>query len=178
MLGLRENSNSVLQETDSTVDTPGLEPDQVAEGLASTPSHATVRARSEERSRERNNGWYVCWRRQRTDSSTMAMSLERSSRGTSVYVGISFLGDRLASGNGYISHIFEPAFFDSITVKVFEVKRSPGGYAIRKGAVKQARQGTRGTARSKLRTRSAFGKCRASSGSAGVSVMRMHFEAG
>ena len=52
------------------------------------------------------------------------------------------------------------------------------GYAICKGAVKQACQGTRGTARSRLRAISAFEKCRASSSSAGVSVMRMHFEAG
>jgi hypothetical protein len=33
--------------------------------------------------------------------------------------------DRLASGNGYISHIFEPAFLDSITLKLFGVKHSP-----------------------------------------------------
>jgi len=42
----------------------------------------------------------------------------------------------------------------------------------------QMRQGTRGTARSRLRARSAFGKWRASPGSAGASVIRMHLEAG
>lgn len=62
------------------------------------------------------------------------------------------------------SHVFEPVFLDSITVKLF--------------GVKQIRQGTRGTARSRLRVRSAFEKGSAPSGSAGVSVMRMHLVAG
>jgi hypothetical protein len=37
----------------------------------------------------------------------MAMSLERLSRGTSGFVGISFLGDPLVSSNGWISSIFD-----------------------------------------------------------------------
>jgi len=50
--------------------------------------------------------------------------------------------------------------------------------AIRECAVKRACQGTRGTARSRLRATSASGKCRASQGSTGHRVMRIDLAAG
>ena len=92
---------------------------------------------------------------------------------------ISIANSRIAAAEfGSVRGINAPVVTENTVLKRSQLKRSPAGYAIRKCAVKQARQGTRGTARSRLLARSAFGKCRASSRSAGVSVMRMHLEAG
>src|SRR5260370_33804492 len=66
----------------------------------------------------------------------------------------------------------------AMSLEGFYRAEHPASYAICKGAVKQASQGTRGTARSRLRARAALGRCRASPGSAGVSVIRMHLAAG
>jgi|SRR5208282_1835845 len=74
--------------------------------------------------------------------------------------------------------IFEPAFLDSIAVRRVGAVLAPAVNAPQKCNVKGKRQGTRGTARSRLRARSALEKCSGSSPSAGFRVMRIHFDAG
>lgn len=180
-MGPPENSNSVLRETDSRGDVPYLEPDLVAEGSGFCTIVGDGKNARRRAIKTRHQSCLQLWETPENWPNHRPKFRIRIPRSIGLRRNLPSwrpVGVR----HSCISRKLELAFPGSITV---ERARSDvagrGRTAMPSGKceVKEApRQGTRGTARSRLRSTSASGKCKASLGSARVSVMRMDLAAG